>query len=225
MHLVTILCVVVNQIRPFMANERNDYSLPEEHWLNQNSLLHTFLALEQEWNISFEVNPSRVEEGTRNILRLVFFEAGERHTVFEISMKSSTCFTGWQGCQSGKRLQLSCKYMRDSQTLSTFSFQHSYVYPLPNQWIKVEVRKEYHSINYHKISLKSGGRTSTRYVVNQRILQDVELYASDPHQEAQPGRVKGLHIINGQIGLCHKFCVLKYIIRWRFLFLFFSTVQ
>ena len=50
------------------ANEDNDFSHPNEHMLSKNFFLHTFPALEKEWNISFEVNPSWYEEGAMNIL-------------------------------------------------------------------------------------------------------------------------------------------------------------
>ena len=203
MYFVTILYGFWNQIHLSTANEENDYSLPEEHWLSKNSLLHTFPSLEQEWNISFEVNPTRVEEGERNILHLVFSEAGEGHTLLEINIKSSKCNSGWQGCLDDRRLQLSCKYLYDGETLRTYSFTHYNVYTTPHQWTKIEVRKKYYSGRHYKLFFNSGGRKIERWAVNQKVLRNVELYATDPHQEAQPGQVKGLHVINGQIGLCH----------------------
>ena len=76
MHFV-IICVSLLKILPSAANVVNYYSRPNEHQLSKNYFLHTFPVLEKEKSISFEVNPFWYEEGTRNILHLVFFSNGE----------------------------------------------------------------------------------------------------------------------------------------------------
>ena len=54
------------------TNEETSYSFLKEHWLGKHIILKRFPVFEKEWSITFEVNPSRYEDGVRNILDLRF---------------------------------------------------------------------------------------------------------------------------------------------------------
>ena len=141
MHFV-IICVSLLKILPSSANVVNYYSHPNEHQLSKNYFLHTFRVLEKEWSISFEVNPSWYEEGTRNFLHLVFFSNGERHTALKIGIESSTCSSWQTGCLNGLQAMPFYEYLFNAQNLNTSTYKIWYYAPPLDQWTKIEVSQK-----------------------------------------------------------------------------------
>ena len=99
MRCMTLIFVLLSKQFLTRATAENDYFLPQEQWLGRNYLPHTFPALQQEWSISFEVNPKSYEEGIRDILHLVYPVGGEWHIALQISIESLRCNSWTTGPQ------------------------------------------------------------------------------------------------------------------------------
>ena len=196
MYFVKLCCVLLVLTLVSIASDEDSFSLSEEHGLVRGRLLHTFPVLAKEWKVSFEVNPSTYEDGWRNILHLRypsgFFHAGV--SCLSISIQSSRwCNSdGWQ-CSTNP-IRLSYKFLSNGEAKYFRDYLHI---PQLRTWSKIEVKLVFEGDSY-KILFNNG--TKTKPVLSPEIFEDVKVYASDPWNEAQPGKIRDLCITNLNTG-------------------------
>ena len=175
------------------ANEENGYSLFEEHTLAKNTILKTFPVFQNEWSISFEVNPSYYERNDRNILYLGYPVRYNNIDYLALVLRINVQCYSSTAC-SARPKQLSYTYMSDNRW--KFFRDEEYI-PKTGEWTQIKVSQQFDGENY-KIHFNK--RATSKNVLNPRVHANVRLYASDQWNEAQPGQIRKLHIINGHIG-------------------------
>ena len=205
MHLTRLCCVLLVETFVLIASEEDSFSLSEERQLVKNGLLHTFPVLAKEWKVSFEVNPSTYESGWRNILHLRY-PSGPSHagaSCLRISIRSSRQCDHLGLCWIIPK-QITYKYSSNGQ--DNF-FDDYYAIPQHNRWTKIEV-SQILDRNSYKIVFNSGA--ARREILSPKTFEDVKVYASDPWESEQPGKIRRLHITNLNRGeyiiLCHATC-------------------
>ena len=191
MHLTRLCGVLLVQTLVSIASEEDSFSISEEHQLVKGRLLHTFPVLAKEWKVSFEVKPSRFEDGWRNILRL-WYPSGATNT--GVSCLSISIQSSWQ-CNHRQQcfitpIKLAFQFTPDGHQKKTF-----YVHSIPqlNEWTKIEVSQKLDG-NTYKILFNNG--TITKEVPRPKIFEGVKVYASNPWNEPQPGKIRDLRITN-----------------------------
>ena len=161
------------------ANEENSYSLFEEHSLAKDFTLKTFPVFEKEWSITFEVNPSHYEQGTRNILYLTW-------SLFISVQCYSACPEKPNRLSYIFRAGNSYKSLHEEEYL-----------PKVGEWTQITVSQQFDGKDY-RIHFNNGSKSEN--VLNPQIQTNVKLYASRQKYKGQPGQISKLHVINGHIG-------------------------
>ena len=197
---ITSLFVLFVCISPSIAIVKNSFPLSGEREIVKGELLNTLPALGKEWKVSFEVNPRYYVGGWGNILHL-WYPSGVNPSGTNYSSVSclaigiqSTRTCSWGSC-STKPNRLSYKYKASEH-------QHGYYHdfdsiPQLHQWTKIEV-SQIRVGNSYKIVFNDTAKTRT--IWNPKIFEGVEVYASDPWNIAQPGKIRNLRITNLNTG-------------------------
>ena len=187
-------CVLFVQVLVSTAFEENSFSPSQGREIVRGELFDTLPVLGKEWKVSFEVNPRRYVGGWGNILHL-WYPNGRNPSGTHYSSVSclaigiqSTRTCSWRLC-STKPNRLSYKYKASEHQ---HKYYHDY-YSIPqlHQWTKIEV-SQIRVGNSYKIVFNDTAKTRT--IWNPRIFEGVEVYASDPWNAVQPGKIRGLSV-------------------------------
>ena len=193
---ITSICVLFICISPSIAIVKNSFFLSGEREILKGELLHTLPVLGKEWKVSFEVNPRNYVVGLTNILHL-WYPNGHNPSGYSaavsclsIGIEFLRCST--QGyCQTAR---LSYKYRASEHQHKYF---HDYNIPQLDQWTNIEVSQIWDG-NSYKIVFNHGAKEKP--ILNPKIFEGVKVYTSDPWNNFQPGKIRGLHITNLNIG-------------------------
>ena len=192
---ITSICVLFVCISPSIAIVKNSFPLSREREILDGELLHTLPVLGKEWKVSFEVNPSTFEEGWRNILRLWYPYGGvtpSGASCLSISILSSRKCTFLGKCNTNPK-QLSYQFLSDGQWNQWKYFHERDLFPQLNEWTKIEVSQQLEG-NTYKIRFNDGAKTED--VQRPKNFEGVKVYASDPSNQTQPGKIRNLRITN-----------------------------
>ena len=196
MRLLTPSCILFVRALVSIATDENSFSPSQESEIVKGKLFDTLPVLGKEWKVSFEVNPRKNVVGLTNILHL-WYPNGRTPSGYyaavsclSIGIEFLRCST--QGyCQIAR---LSYKYRASEHQHKYF---HDYNIPQLHHWTNIEVSQIWDG-NSYKIVFNHGAKEKP--ILNPKIFEGVRVYASDPWNNAQPGKIRGLHITNLNIG-------------------------
>ena len=193
---MTSICVLFVCISPSIAIVKNSFFLSGEREILKGELLHTLPVLGKEWKVSFEVNPRNYVVGLTNILHL-WYPNGHTPSGYYAAVSCLSIGIEFLRCSNQGYCQiarLSYKYRASEHQHKYF---HDYNIPQLDQWTNIEVSQIWDG-NSYKIVFNHGAKEKP--IWNPKIFEGVKVYASDPWNNAQPGKIRGLHITNLNAG-------------------------
>ena len=153
------------------------FSMAEEHYLEQGTLLATLSTLGKEWNITHDFNPTEYHGDWKNSLHLTTGENNDKYgdRTPAIMLKKPLMFIS-------------------SAVNGNKDYKHRPNLPLVGEWTQIQISQTLEDGRYmYRIVI---GRKEVHAVENTEPEEfcDIKVYASDPWKEAQPGSIRNLTI-------------------------------
>ena len=146
----------------------------QERELRKEQLITTVDTLEKQFNVSFEVKPTSIQLGERNVIHFT--------TGANINKQGSRIPAVWF---------ISGRFYICSAVNGNTNYVYSYgvTFP-PGDWISVQISQIKNLSNYTYSITINGNVVHTVTNNNPAEFRNVQIFASDPWYEAQPGFIR-----------------------------------
>ena len=153
------------------------FSMAEEHYLEQGTLLATLSTLGKEWNITHDFNPTEYHGDWKNSLHLTTGENNDKYgdRTPAIMLKKPLMFIS-------------------SAVNGNKDYKHWHKRPPEGEWTPIQISQTLEDGRYmYRIVI---GEEEVHAVENNEPKEfcNVKVYASDPWGPAQPGAIRNLLI-------------------------------
>ena len=182
------------------AEWENLYSHQDELTLGRGKILHVIPILQKEWKVSFDLMPTKFYNGWRNV-----FHAGDPELFGDtrsfsgnpsIFIKSKWTCPNFGSCSSQPEA-IRFRFHANGQIRHLDETQNV---PQLNQWTRIEVSQMLEGRHYKlKISVNNFTRDSIANL-NPQKFEGVNVYASNPWNRHQHGKVRNLIISSPETG-------------------------